>query len=77
MNKETGQGETITQEYVKARPEDLPKPTYVPFLFAFSLLLLGWGLIATWIISVAGIIGMGISIYAWIKELLYEHGDEH
>jgi hypothetical protein len=73
MNEEPIQEGTISQEYVKAKPEDLPKPTYIPFLLAFSLLLLAWGLIAIWIISVAGIIGMCISIYAWVKELLYEH----
>lgn len=59
-------------EYVKARPEILPKPTYVPFLLAISILFVGWGILSTWIICVAGLLGMGISIFLWIKELLYE-----
>lgn len=63
------------QEYVKARPEILPEPTYVPFLFAISVVALGWGLISTWMISVAGVIGMFISLYAWIKILLHERTD--
>lgn len=77
MSEEIKQEKPITQEYVKARPEVLPKPTYMPFVFAFSLLLLGWGLLATWIISVAGVIGICISLYGWIKELLHEQGDEY
>ena len=76
MNEGIRQEKPITQEYVKAKPEILPEPTYVPFLFAFSLLLLGWGLLSTWIISVAGIIGISISIYGWIKQLVHEGGDE-
>ena len=77
MNEEIKQERPITQEYVKAKPEILPKPTYLPFAFAFSLLLLGWGLLVTWIIFVAGLIGMSISLYGWIKELLHEQRDEH
>jgi hypothetical protein len=77
MKEETKQAESVIQEYVKARPEILPKPTYMPFLFAFSLLLIAWGLLSTWIISVAGFIGICISLYGWIKELLNEQGNEH
>ena len=77
MNEEVKQEKPITQEYVKAKPEILPRPTVVPFVFAFSLMLFGWGLLATWIISVAGVIGICISLYGWIKELLNEQGDEH
>ncbi|HWI91603.1 MAG TPA: hypothetical protein VNT20_10035 [Flavisolibacter sp.] len=77
MNEEIKQGKPITQEYVKAKPEILPKPTYMPFVFAFSLLLLGWGLLTTWIISVAGGLGICISLYGWIKELLHEQRDEY
>ena len=77
MSEENKQEKTITQEYVKAKPEILPKPTYMPFLLAVSLLFVGWGLLSTWIISVAGAIGVCISLYGWIKELLHERGDEY
>jgi hypothetical protein len=76
MEEEIKQEKPVTQEYVKARPEVLPKPTYMPFLFAFSLMLLGWGLLSSWIISVAGVVGMGISIHGWIKDLLNEPGEQ-
>lgn len=60
------------KEMVKAKPETLPRPTYMPLLMAISVLFLGWGLISTWIFCVAGLLGMGYSLTGWIKELLYE-----
>lgn len=77
MEEEIKQEKPITQEYVKAKPEILPRPTYMPFVLAFSLMLLGWGLLSTWIISVAGVAGICISLYGWIKDLLNERGEEY
>ena len=62
-------------EFVKAKPEILPKPTYMPFVLAISVLFLAWGLLSTWIISVAGAVGIFISIYGWIKAMLYERSE--
>jgi len=59
-------------ETSKARPEQIPKPTYTPFLLAVSLLFMGWGLISYWIITVAGVIGFFIALWRWIKEMIYE-----
>jgi hypothetical protein len=70
------QEEQAAPKFVKAKPEILPSPTYAPFLFAVSLLFLGWGLIAFWLISAAGVIGISISVYLWIKDLLHERGNE-
>lgn len=64
------------QEFVKAKPEILPEPSYMPFLLAVSLLFVGWGLLSTWIISLGGLIGIGVSIYGWIKAMLYERRNE-
>jgi hypothetical protein len=76
MEEDIKQQKLITQEYVKAKPEILPRPTYMPFVLAVSLLFVGWGMLSTWIISVAGAVGMCISIYGWIKDLLHERTDE-
>jgi hypothetical protein len=76
MEEEIKQQEPITQEYVKARPQVLPEPSYLPFLLALSLLFIGWGMVATWIISVAGAIGFCVAIFGWIKLLLHERADE-
>ena len=55
----------IQQKWVKAKPEILPRPTYTPFLLALSLVLMAWGLISTWIISVTGLVGLCISLHGW------------
>ena len=63
-------------EFVRAKPEVMPPPSYWPFVFAVSLMFLGWGLLTVWILSVAGLIGMAISLCGWIKDMLYERRQE-
>ncbi len=63
------------QRFVKAKPEILPGPAYVPFMLAMSLVFFGWGLISYWLISIVGLAGMGISIYYWIKILIDERAN--
>jgi len=67
--------ENKPQQYVKAKPEVLPKPTYMPFLFAMSLVFFAFGLLSYWLITIAGLTGMSISIYGWIKILIDERTD--
>ncbi len=59
-------------EKVKAKPEVLPKPTYWPFFLALGLMFMGWGLLTTWIISVAGFIVFIISLIGWINIIRHE-----
>lgn len=61
-----------TIEKVKAKPEVLPKPTYWPFFLALGLMFMGWGLLTTWIISVAGFVVFVISLIGWINILRHE-----
>lgn len=60
----------------KAQPEEIPRSTYMPFMLAFSLLFMGWGLLTNWMISVAGTIGFFIALAGWIKEMIYERRSE-
>lgn len=59
-------------EKVKAKPEHLPKPTYYPFFLALGLMFLGWGLLTTWLISLAGFIVFIISLIGWINNMRHE-----
>lgn len=59
-------------EKVKAKPENLPEPTYWPFFLAMGLMFLGWGLLTTWMISVAGFVVLVISLIGWINILRHE-----
>jgi hypothetical protein len=68
--------ETKQQDHIEAKPGTIARPTYWPFLLAVSLLLFGWGLLTSWIISIVGVAGMCISIRGWIKEMIYERQSE-
>lgn len=59
-------------EKVKAMPETLPEPTYWPFFLALGLVFLGWGLLTTWLISLAGFIILVASLTGWINILRHE-----
>jgi len=59
-------------EKVKAKPEVLPEPTYWPFFVAMGLAFLGWGLLTTWLISLAGFIVLVVSLIGWINILRHE-----
>ncbi len=59
-------------EKVKAKPENLPHPTYWPFFLALGLMFLGWGLLTIWLISLAGFIVIVISLAGWINILRHE-----
>jgi hypothetical protein len=57
----------------KAIPEELPKPTYAPFFVAMGVALLFWGLISSFIISIAGVCTFAFGLGIWIKNLLADH----
>ena len=61
-----------TSELIKAKPELLPKPTYWPFFLAMGIMFIAWGLLTIWIISVAGLILLVISLAGWINILRHE-----
>jgi hypothetical protein len=59
-------------EKVKAKPEILPKPTYWPFFLALGIVFLGWGLLTTWLISLAGLIILITALTGWLNILRHE-----
>lgn len=56
----------------KPLPEKIPEPTYWPALLAFGVVLIFWGLVSTWLISLAGAIISGVSLAGWIGEMMHE-----
>lgn len=66
------ENETAPVKIVKAKPEDLPAPTYWPFFTAFGIMLLFWGLVTMWTISAAGIIILIVALFGWINILRHE-----
>jgi hypothetical protein len=55
-----------------AEPQDMPESTIWPFALAFGILLLFWGLITTYFLTIAGLIILGFSIAGWIVDLNHE-----
>lgn len=63
----------VTEDYVgKAKPDNLPNPTYWPFVFALGLTLSFWGILTGWIICISGSILLFIALAGWIKEINHE-----
>jgi len=56
-----------------AQPAQMPHPTYYPFFLAMGVAFIAWGLIATWVLTVGGLIVFIISLIGWINILRHEH----
>lgn len=52
-----------------ADPQDLPEPTYWPFLMALGITLGMWWIVSSWILGGIGVVLFFISLYGWINEL--------
>lgn len=50
-------------------PVKLPKPTFWPIFLAFSVIFFFWGFITSFIITLVGLLLIGITIFGWIMEL--------
>jgi hypothetical protein len=53
-------------------PEHLPKPTAVPFIFAFGVMLFGWGIISTPLVVVIGGLVLLVALFEWIREISHD-----
>jgi len=54
------------------KPEKIPRPTYWPPLLALGTILLLWGIVTTWIISLAGFVCFVTALTGWIWELYHD-----
>lgn len=59
-------------DWEKARPEQLPKPTYWPFFLALGFTFIFWGLLTTWVVLTAGMLIVVIALWGWINILRHE-----
>jgi hypothetical protein len=65
---------TNQDNWTKARPQHIPRPTYWPFFLAMGLAFAVWGLLTSWIIGLAGLVVMTVAFVGWINELRHESG---
>ena len=60
------------EDWEKAKPEILPRPTYWPFFLAMGLTFIFWGLLTTWVILLAGLLIFTIALAGWINQIRHE-----
>lgn len=64
--------EQISKEYgydlSPAQPQDLPKPTLWPIVFAFGIIFFFWGFLTSIIISGVALAVMVTGLAGWISE---------
>ena len=60
-------------DQIKALPEKLPAPTYAPFFVAMGVAFIFWGLISSFILSIAGVCTFVFGLSVWIKNILDEY----
>ena len=52
----------------------MTRPTsYAPIVLAAGVMLALWGLASTWIVSIVGLIVIGIGVVRWIKDVRLEN----
>ena len=49
--------------------EEAPPPTYVPAALAMGIMMLLWGILTNWLMSLAGSLLMVWAIKTWIREI--------
>jgi hypothetical protein len=54
------------------KPEVIPPPTYWPFVLSFGATLMGFGVLTSYLISLAGIVLFVLAIVKWVGEMCRE-----
>ena len=58
-------------DIAELRPEEerVPNPTYIPAAMAMGIMMLLWGILTNWLMSLAGALLMIWALQAWVREL--------
>lgn len=59
----------MIEEEHKPLPERLPPPSFAPPILAVGLMLLLWGAVTSWIVSVVGIAVVAAAAAMWFRDL--------
>jgi len=46
--------------------------SYAPIVLAAGVMLTLWGAVSTWIVSVVGLLAIGVGTARWLKDVRYE-----
>jgi len=53
-------------------PKELPEPTPWPFVLAVGTILLAWGVVTSWVLSLIGGVVAAIGLGGWIERMRNE-----
>jgi len=60
---------TTIKRIEPAGPTVIPRPTYAPAGLAMGIMMLFWGIMTHWTMSLAGVLLMGWALWTWINEI--------
>ena len=66
-------GRADWKERTEPVPQDIPKPTFWPAVAAFAVVVLLFGFLTSWVISLVGLVGFSTALFYWIGELGGDH----
>ena len=59
-------------DWSAAKPDVIPRPTYMPAAMAFGITLLLWGIVTSPVLLGVGAAVMALSLAGWIGEMRHE-----
>jgi hypothetical protein len=59
-------------DWSQARPEMIPRPTYLPAAMAVGITLLLAGIVTSPVVIVTGVLVVAVSLAGWIGEMRHE-----
>jgi hypothetical protein len=59
--------------WTKPKPEALAEPTWWPAFLSLGATFIVWGLLASFIIVIIGLMVFGVSLAGWIGDIRREH----
>ncbi len=61
-------------DWVDAKPDIVPKPTFWPAGLAFGTTFFLWGFLTSTVLLVVGGSVLAVSLWGWIGDMRHEHG---
>lgn len=61
-----------TSRLARPLPETLPAPTIWPAAMGMGITLLSFGVVTSWIMSIAGFLLFVLSVWGWVEDLRNE-----
>lgn len=55
--------------WTKPRPQKMPAPSYAPAVIALAIVCILWGIVTTYLISLLGLVLLGVGLTDWIGGL--------